>query len=244
MKYGIIIQARLSSKRLPGKVLKKINGKALIELQVERLSYFIKNIPIIVATSNSSSDKKLVEFCKRKKINVFTGPLNNVVKRFVQCCDSYNLDSFVRVGGDDPLIDPDCCIKLIQMHKRKYHDLIYASHRKGWPYGAAAELISVKALKKVLSISKNKEDLEHTIPFFFNNQKMFKIKKCFSPKSIRRDKYFLSIDYKEDFRIVKEVVKNIGKKSIYFEFKKMINFMDNNKNLLNINKHLQTGFDK
>ena len=243
MKYGIIIQARASSNRLPDKVLKDIEGKPMLLRQVERLSNAIKKYPIIVATSKESSDDKIADLCLKNNIKIFRGSLSDVMQRFIKCAEHFNLDYFVRVGGDDPLIDPDCCLKIISCNNKKNYDLIFASHRKGWPYGAACELISVKSLKKVHFKNISSFYKEHTIPYFFDNQKEFNIKKLNSPKSLLRPDYYFTVDYSEDLDLVREIFKLLLKKSAEFTFKDVINLVDNNSHLLSINSHLHEGFE-
>ena len=243
MKYGIIIQARASSNRLPNKVLKDIEGKPMLLRQVKRLSNAIEKYPIIVATSNESSDDKIANLCSKNDIKIYRGSLSDVMQRFIECAEHFNLDYFVRVGGDDPLIDPDCCLKIISLNDKDNYDLIYASHRKGWPYGAACELISVKSLKKVHSKNINSFYKEHTIPYFFDNPKEFKIKKLNSPKSLLRPDYYLTVDYPEDLNLIREIFKHLQKKRSDFTFKEVINLIDNNSHLLSINRHLHKGFE-
>ena len=101
-----IIQARMSSSRLPGKVLFDLAGKPIIWHIVNRLKE-CKNVNhIVVATSNLSSDDDLVNYCKNNKIDYYRGSLNNVLSRFTELLDIYKSNYFVRVTGDCPLISP------------------------------------------------------------------------------------------------------------------------------------------
>ena len=243
MSYGIIIQSRCSSSRLPGKALLKIKDKEMLLRQVERLEYFL-DIPVVVATSTDYSDNLIEDLCNRNNIRCYRGPLNNVVQRFIGCASFYQFKNIIRVGGDDPLIDPECCIKLKLENEKDRHDLIYASCREGWPYGCAAELISLDSLKKVSASTNNSFDLEHTIPYYFNNYKNFKIKKLCSPKNINRPEYYFTVDYKEDFLLVKKIFENFITNTEFFNMNEMINYVDNNKEILNINSNLHNGFDR
>jgi len=137
-KYGIIIQARLGSSRLPGKVMSDIDGQPLIIRQLRRLRHISKINKIIVATSSDPTDDKIEEVCKLNGFDCFRGPLNDVMERFILCAKKFKIDYIIRVGGDDPLIDGRCCDHLMDMHKKKAYDFMYASNREGWPYGCAA----------------------------------------------------------------------------------------------------------
>ena len=104
-KYALIIQARLTSKRFPNKILKKINKKEVLTIMLERLKKKFKN-KIIIAIGNKNS-KKIVDICKKQKIKFFIGSNNNVLKRYYKCAQKNKVKIIVRIPSDCPLIDPD-----------------------------------------------------------------------------------------------------------------------------------------
>ena len=116
-----IIQARMSSKRLPGKVLAKIKDQTtildLILRRLKKLSYFKKKY--IIATSNQSTDIPLIEYCKKKKINYYAGSLENVALRFFQIIKNKKISFFIRINGDSPFIDPTIINKILIFAKKK-----------------------------------------------------------------------------------------------------------------------------
>ena len=114
--YGIVIQARMSSSRLPGKVLKDIAGKPMLQRQIERLKNDLA-YPVVVATSNDSSDDAIEVLCKKINTKIYRGSLDNVVSRFLDCSNEMCFSHIIRVGGDDPLIDPKCCSELIRLNR-------------------------------------------------------------------------------------------------------------------------------
>ena len=243
MNYGIIIQSRYSSTRLHGKALLNIHGKPMLLRQVERLKRIVTQ-EIVIATSKDNNDKKIIEFCKKNKINFYSGSLNNVAQRLYECCKVYNLDYLIRIGGDDPLIDPNCCLSLIKENEKNNHDFIYASSRKGWPYGCAAELISTNALGNLLERTTNRLYLEHTIPFFHDHSSDYKVKKLIAPKDIINTEYYFTVDYPEDLELVRNIFYNFKKSDYIFSMNEIIDYMDKNPKLKTINNHLHTGFDK
>ena len=101
---------------MPGKVLKDILGKPMLQRQIERITDNIE-IPLIVATSEDKSDDQIQFLCKKIGVECFRGDLENVVLRFFNCAKKYNITHIIRIGGDDPLIDPLCINKLITLHK-------------------------------------------------------------------------------------------------------------------------------
>ena len=125
MRFLIVIQSRLSSKRLPGKALKKINGIEILLHLIKRIQSSNKlKKKIIVATSTNVKDNKIKNFCKRHGVKFFRGNLNNVILRYIELIKKFQLDFVVRINGDSPLIDPRIIQKLISIYKLKKYDLI------------------------------------------------------------------------------------------------------------------------
>jgi spore coat polysaccharide biosynthesis protein SpsF len=242
--YGVIIQARLSSTRLPGKILLDISGKPMIQRQTERLCKGIGNMPLIVATSDDQSDDTLEHFCRKHSTSCFRGPLNDVMLRFIMCAREYGLTHIVRVGGDDPLIDPDCCTELVRMHRDEPADFLYASHREGWPYGCAAELIALDALERIHAITDKAIYLEHTIPYFFDFPESFTIRKARSPQRLCRPDLAFTVDFPEDLELIRAVFHELRAEGDFFSLERVIRLMDEKPEIRAINQHLHNGFDR
>ena len=132
---------------------------------------------------------------------------------------------------------------LLRFHKHENQDFLYASNRKGWPYGSAAELISTEILKEIHNKTEDPHYREHTIPYFFHNPDDFFITRVVAPKEIRRPNYFFTVDFFEDLELVRRIFKTLSKQKNYFTFKQVIDLVDQNPDLLKINSHLHKGFD-
>ena len=98
--YCIFVQARMSSSRTPGKVLKEISGKPMLLRQLERLKNSNENIPIICVTSIDKKDDAIEELCNKYNFDCFRGSLDNVLDRYISASDSYNIKNIIRIGGD------------------------------------------------------------------------------------------------------------------------------------------------
>ncbi|HWY33640.1 MAG TPA: hypothetical protein VNX68_03275, partial [Nitrosopumilaceae archaeon] len=109
-------------------------------------------------------------------------------------------------GGDDPLIDPNCILSLVKQHKAHSANFIYASHRKGWIYGTAAELIEFGALEKAHRLATSSVDKEHIVTFIKNNSLFTEIKIAPLNKKEIRDDIFLSVDYREDLDLIEQIL--------------------------------------
>lgn len=241
--YGIVIQARMSSSRLPGKVLKNIQSKPMLQKQIERLKNGT-NLPVFVATSDQNSDDEIEELCKKLGVVCFRGSLNNLVLRFLDCANSNNLTHLIRVGGDDPLIDPNCCEELVKVSKKNNYEFIYASNDNGWPYGCAAEMISTKALQRILSNTDNPFYLEHTIPFILENPDLFHSHRLLGPAGFQNLEIMLSVDYEKDFELVKKVFEKCSEKNEFFTMKEIVCLLQSSPKLKEINKGLHKGFER
>ena len=105
-KTGIIIQARIGSKRFPKKILTKIYKKKIVEIMIERLLICFNPQDIYIATTNNKKDKIIIKHLKKYSINFFQGSEDNLLKRFVDCAKTYKLNTIIRLTADCPLIDP------------------------------------------------------------------------------------------------------------------------------------------
>ena len=180
-----IIQARSNSKRLPNKVMMKINGNTIIEHVINQVSKAKEINKIIVATSNSNNDLELTNFLKKKKIEFFRGNLNNVAKRFINLIKKYDIKNFVRISGDSPLMDPKIIDKVCKNFSDKKYDIVTNVFPRSYPKGLSVEVFRSKILLENYSkIEKKNEFKEHVSLFFYENSKKFKIKNISNKKNL------------------------------------------------------------
>tara|TARA_B100001057_G_C22796836_1_gene929976 strand:+ start:1023 stop:1706 length:684 start_codon:yes stop_codon:yes gene_type:complete len=209
-KLGIFIYARLSSARLPNKMLLKINRKPIIWYVYKR-AFLIQNTNknIFVLTSKSKLDDKIVEFCIQNKIQYFRGSLNNVLKRTIDCCKKNKLSFLMRICGDRPFHD----FKLSRlMLKAKYenYDLVTNNFPKSFPKGQICEIVKLKVLENIYKKNISNLQKEHICNYIYENFKNFKIKNFKSKYSKDIRKLNLSIDTKKDFLKVSRCLKNFN----------------------------------
>ena len=226
MRFLIVIQSRLSSKRLPGKALKKINGIEILLHLIKRIQSSNKlKKKIIVATSTNVKDNKIKNFCKRHGVKFFRGNLNNVILRYIELIKKFQLDFVVRINGDSPLIDPRIIQKLISIYKlKKKYDLITNTMPRTFPIGQSVEVINAKSLENIYYKIKKKEDKEHVTKYFYDNYKKFKIHNHYNSGNVNSSKIRMVVDTKEDFFYIKKIL--INKKFNYnLSFKKIIPLM-------------------
>ena len=219
---GFIIQARMGSKRLPGKSLKKINNTPIllrIIRSLKRKKKF-KNILIIVATTNLKIDDIIANLSLKENVNVFRGSHNNVLERYYLTAKKYKLRNIIRLTSDNPFTDTLFLEKLIQLHLKNKND--YTSSKEGLPIGMGAEILTFKALQKAYRFSKSKKDKEHVCDYILNNNKKFKIQNLkFKIKSKKIKKLRLTVDTQKDLlfnrNFFKSKIKNDIRKYIKYD---------------------------
>ena len=203
-----IIQARSSSKRFKNKVMFEIRKKPLIWYvynSVKKSKYVKK---IIISTSKDNSDNLLVNFLKNNKINYFRGSLVDVAERLYKTAKKNKSDYFLRISGDSPLINSKVINRSIELHrksKRQNYDIITNIFPRSFPPGQSVEIIKTSALKKILNFKLSNSCKEHVTKYFYQKNKLFKIKNFKSNFNFKKKKY--SIDTVKDFENLKQLIK-------------------------------------
>ena len=170
MKTVIIIQARMLSKRLPGKVLKKILGKPMIELIIQRLKKCKEVNEIIVATSKDNSNQKLDEHLRKMKINYFRGDEEDVLNRFYYAAKKNNARIIVRITADCAVADPRLIDEFIKKFKKEKVEYLSNAFPYSYPDGLDIEVFSFAFLFKAFKKAKISERSEGVVlPFFLRN---------------------------------------------------------------------------
>ena len=202
-----IIQARMSSKRLPGKVLKKINGKPMLMRIVENIKKSKKIEKIYIATSRSPKDTKIINFCKKNRLNFFKGELNNVslrIKTFLEKKGS-KYKEFVRINGDSPFIDSALVDKFVKIFKKKKPNILTNTFPRTFPKGQSIEIINSNFFITNLKYFKYPDDKEHVTHFFYRK----KYKGILNLKNSKNySKINMCVDTKKDLKIARSVYKN------------------------------------
>ena len=216
----VIIQARTSSKRFPNKVLKKLFDRQILYFLYLRLkkSKIIKKI--IVSTSNLKVDKKIIKICRKNKILFFKGSHKNVVSRLYLTAKKFNLNFFVRINADSPVLDMSLVNKGIKIYKSKKVDLVTNVFPRSYPKGQSVEVIRTSALKKILKKSLEQDDKEHVTRYIYKNPEKFKIINF--KNKINKSNINLSIDKKQDLVNMKKRLKKYKNNLINMKVKQLI----------------------
>jgi spore coat polysaccharide biosynthesis protein SpsF len=241
---GVILQARMGSTRLPGKVLMKINNNSSIEFQINRINQAKRVDKIILATTDGTLDDPVEELCRLNDILIYRGSENDVLDRYYRCAKIHDLSTIVRLTADCPLVDPvviDAAINTFQKNKLDYCSNTVPPESSQWPDGSDVEVFSFNALEKAFFEATTKEDREHvTFYFWRNNSKKFKTHQISNNKDW--SKYRFTIDYPEDYEAVKLIVKEFYKDNkIDFTTEDIVNLLEQRSDITSLNSQFSFG---
>ncbi len=206
-KIVTIIQARLGSSRLPGKVMLPLAGKPLILRMYERVACSKYAGKIIVAITKDQDDNDLYKLCKKNNIETFRGNSLDLLDRHYQAVKQYETDAVVKIPSDCPLIDPEIIDKVIlyYINNRDKYDFVSNLHPPTYPDGNDVEIMSFKALENAWINAKKDFEREHTTPYIWENPDKFRIGNVVWDKGFDYSMtHRFTIDYKEDYEFIKE----------------------------------------
>lgn len=217
---GIIIQARISSTRLPNKLMVPFfKGKGILELLIEKLKYNISDLPIILATTQNAKDDILASLGTQLEINVFRGDENNVLDRFIAAGENHCLKQVIRICADNPFLDVSFLKQLIHEHNNSLFDYTSFKTKANIPvirthYGFWAEAVSLSALNKIKKLTYEKIYLEHVTNYIYNNEQLFSRNLIKIPEEFENHNIRLTIDTIDDFVLAKEIYEQAVTKEI------------------------------
>ena len=202
MKKAIIIQARMTSSRLPGKMMKEILGHPLIFYVIDRVKRVAGVEQVILATSSDVTDDELARFAAEQSIAVFRGGLTNVQKRYYEAAKYFGVDVIVRVTGDNPLIAPELIQDMLMQWEECKAD--YIGYKKCIP-GAGAELFTFRSFEKAMMLSHAPYEFEHVTPPYYERQEGFNTFFLVPPRQLQCEGLRLTVDTEEDFMFMRSL---------------------------------------
>jgi spore coat polysaccharide biosynthesis protein SpsF len=233
-----IIAARVGSSRLPNKVLLDILGKTALERMIERVkkSKTINNI--VIATSTKKNDDVIENLCNEINIKCIRGSEDDLLSRYQLVIDKINPDIIVKMGADSILIDPLTIDKVVNTFLS--HKFDYVSNYaipKTYPEGCTADVYTSKILTEAFLHAKKPSEREHIAPYFWNNSKKYSLFRVDYETDISN--FRLSLDYKEDYIVIKSIFENLYHKNPYFTLENIISWLKENPQVKKINSHYQ-----
>ena len=235
-----VIEARLNSTRLPGKVLKFIGDKPCLEHTIERLKKVRELNNIIVATTINQQDSEIENLCIKKNIDCFRGSEENVLNRVLNAAKKFNVDIIVEITGDSIFIDHKIISESIdEFLTNKYDFVANCVEKPMYIPGFDARVFETKLLEKIEKLIIDQEDYEHVTSYIWKNPKQFRIKNIHPPKELESGDIFLGLDTQEDLELLRNVYDYLGKKNEYFNARDIVSYLNKNKAIKDINKKIK-----
>lgn len=231
-----MIQARMGSSRLPGKVMKDVVGKPLLEHIINRLSFCKKIDKIIVITSEDSENEPIVHLCEKLSIDCFQGDEKDVLDRYYHAAIRFNLneqDSIVRITADCPLIDPIIVDEVIEKHLDKGYDYTTNTLIRTFPDGLDCEVFTLPILNEMWDEAKLKSEREHVTLFIKNNPDNYNLGNLAQDNDFSNFRW--TVDEKEDFILIKKIYECLYDEEKIFLMDDILQLLDDNPSLLKIN---------
>ncbi|REL30271.1 cytidylyltransferase domain-containing protein [Thalassotalea euphylliae] len=235
MKVVAILQARMSSSRLPGKVLKPILGEPMLAHQLKRIARSSKIDTIVVATSTENEDEPIASLCQQLDIACFRGSLDNVLDRFYCAATEYQADIVVRLTGDCPLADADIIDQVISMHLSQGNEYTSNVEPPTFPDGFDVEVLNMTQLRLAWQRASLPSDLEHVTPYIRNT---LAVKKGNFESPTDYSHYRLTVDEPNDFELVKIIYQELGENGQYFSSEQIYKLLSQQPKLLTLNQNI------
>jgi spore coat polysaccharide biosynthesis protein SpsF len=228
-----ILQARVSSTRLPGKVLMPILGKPMLQRQIERIQRARQINKLIVATSTESSDDPIRALCSKSRVDCFRGSLDDVLDRYYQAAVKWGGEQVVRLTGDCPLADSCLIDEIIKYHVDNNYDYTGNTIEPTFPDGLDTEIFRFDILKTAWQEARLPSEREHVTPFIWRQPDRFNI--AVYKNNIDLSHMRWTVDEPEDFEFVRNIYEALYLKNPGFGTRQILNFLEKNPRLLKLN---------
>ena len=228
-----IIQARVGSTRLPGKVLKMVGEQTLLEREVDRVNLAKKIDKIVIATTINKEDDEIEILCQKIGLDCYRGSAEDVLERYYQCARQYSeYENIIRITGDCPLIDPIVIDQVIDFFTKNNFDYASNVNPVTFPDGLDIEVFKKDVLSRTNKEAEIFSDREHVTQYMRKDSKN-KIGNFFNTKDYSN--YRLTVDELEDLEVVKFIIKNSQPNASYLDY---VNLLDKHLEIKNKNKHI------
>lgn len=215
----------------------KLEGKPILEHIVDFLRFSKLTTDIVIATTTLPQDDEIKKISQEFGVECFRGSSNDVLDRFFQCMTLFQGDMIVRLTADDPLVDPILVDEVIHTLKTTGCDYVSNMLHRTFPYGySSGEGMSFKILKQLHENLTDPLDCEHVTRHIIQNPNLYNVRDILAPVELARPNWRLTVDYKEDFDLMKEIFSKIYKPNSFIKYESLVELLDKNPHLLKINE--------
>ncbi|SDK04055.1 cytidylyltransferase domain-containing protein [Sediminibacillus albus] len=239
MKVIAIIQARMGSTRLPGKIMKKVMNKTLLEYELEQVKRAALIDQIVVATTKNKTDDIIIDLCKQLSIPAFRGSEEDVLSRYYEAATEYKGDVIVRLTSDCPLIDPLVIDKVVReyLKNQKNYDYVSNTIERTYPRGMDTGVLSYRTLKEINRYATSDSDREHVTSY------LYRVPGKYKTLAVKNEEDFshfrLTVDTKEDFEVVANILENLYKANSYLKMNDIVTYLKQHPSIVTINQNVE-----
>jgi spore coat polysaccharide biosynthesis protein SpsF len=225
----VVLQARMSSTRLPGKVMSQINGHPMIYWEISRISKAKLVNKTVVAISDQSSDDILANYLESIHQEYIRGSLDNVLGRYVKAEENYNPSAIIRLTADCPLVMPELIDQYLEIFHKSDFDYLSNTLELSYPDGLDIEIIKPGIFKKLLEFNLSEEEKEHVTLGIYSRKDKFKTHNVSNKTNISDFRW--TVDTSEDLAFVKSIYAHFESKEMNFTFEEVLKYVKGNPRL-------------
>ena len=233
----LIVQARMTSTRLPGKVLLPLAGEPILTRLVHRLRRVQRAHGIVIATTTNPTDDPIAALCAQLGVPCYRGSEHDVLSRYADAARLHGADAVVRITSDCPLIDPALIDQVIAVYEEGDSDYVSNMLPPSWPYGMAVEVFSAAALQQAHAEATQAAEREHVTPFIYWHPERYRLRNVASPVDLSHHRW--TVDTPEDYELVRRLFEALIPAHPEFTQEDILDVLDAHPDWLAINQHIQ-----
>lgn len=237
MKILLIVQARMTSTRLPGKVLLPLAGEPMLTRLIERLRRVQRADGIVIATTANATDDPIAALCDTLGVPCHRGSEHDVLSRYADAARLHGADAVVRITSDCPLIDPALIDQVIAVYAEGDSDYVSNMLPPTWPYGMAVEVFNAAALQQAHTEATQPAEREHVTPFIYWHPERYRLRNVASPADLSHHRW--TVDTPEDYELVRRLFETLHPINPEFTQADILTLLDAHPDWMTLNQHVQ-----
>lgn len=235
---AVIIQARMGSRRLPGKVLKSISGRPMLWHVLMRVRQAKSVDTIIIATSDEAADNPIADFCAQEGVSCFRGNESDVLDRFYHAARWIGADVIVRITADCPMIDPVVLDAVVTAYHKNRCDYACNAIRRTYPDGLDTEVFPFEVLEKAWKEASLKSEREHVTPYIWKNEEQFNLHHVMQEQDLSALRW--TVDEPEDLTFVRSIYEHLYVPNVVFHMEDILGLLRTHPELSTLNDGFTT----
>ncbi len=240
MKISAIVASRMTSTRLPGKILMDLFGEPALVRLIERLKRSKYLHQIVIATTTNKQDDVVVETAINNGVLYYRGSEEDVLLRHVEAALATDTDLIVHITSDCPLLDTETIDRVIERKlEHPYLDFVANDIFQTYPLGYSVEVFATKTLREVEKLTQDPPDREHVSLFMYERPKQYHLSNVEAPSFLRHPEYRLTLDTREDYTLISDIYDALYPLKKDFNLYDIVKYLNNNKELLSFNSSIQ-----